>query len=290
MLVGSLALVGFPYLGAFYSKDLVLEAAYTRGHTMGLLAYVLGVVGALCTSYYSTRLLILVFGGTPRLPKHGALLAHEGTAPLLIPLLVLTTGSIFGAEFLKEAMTGLGSPFWGQALVQPGGVSRSIESEVVPLAAKLAPLVATGIGAGIAWLAHGMAPQAAYRLVTTSPMAATFYTFGNKRWFIDQIYARCLGWASLWVGYNVTFKALDKGVLEITGPMGATALGQWLTKSMRMTSWTTLTHYVSLLAFALILGLLVTLGAQASTVLGWSLTFVEGMGLWLVGAGLLALA
>jgi len=61
MLIGSLALTGFPFLAGFYSKDVILEIAYSKYTFYGHFAYYLGVLAAFCTAYYSTRILILVF-------------------------------------------------------------------------------------------------------------------------------------------------------------------------------------------------------------------------------------
>ena len=260
MMIGSLALVGFPYLGAFYSKDLVLEAAYTRGMTTGLLAYFLGIFAAFCTSYYSFRLVFLVFWGSPRTQKAGLTGAHEGSWPILIPLLVLSFCTIFGAETLKEAFTGLGTPFWGNALVFAGGVPNGIEGEILPLSAKLAPLCATALGCVLAYSVHlGPLKGFALNLLTLSSTFRSFYLFTNKRWFIDKVYAEVFGRSALYFGYHVSFKIFDKGLLEIFGPTGAKASAQGLAPLLRLRSWTSLAHYASVLAFCLILFLLVLL-------------------------------
>jgi NADH-ubiquinone oxidoreductase chain 5 len=59
--IGSAALIGFPFLTGFYSKDIILEVAYAKGTLFGDFAYTLGVLSAFCTAFYSTRLLYLVF-------------------------------------------------------------------------------------------------------------------------------------------------------------------------------------------------------------------------------------
>jgi proton-translocating NADH-quinone oxidoreductase chain L len=264
MMIGSLALVGFPYLGAFYSKDLVLEAAYTRGMTTGLLAYFLGIFAAFCTSYYSFRLLFLVFWGSPRTQKAGLTGAHEGSWPIMLPLLILSGATIFGAETLKEAFTGFGTPFWGNALVFAGGVPNGIEGEILPLHAKLAPLIATALGCVLAYSVHlGPLKGFALNLLTLSSSFRSFYLFTNKRWFIDKVYAETFGNASLFFGYHISFKTFDKGLMEVFGPTGAQAVGNTLAPSMRLKSWTSLSHYASVLAFCLILLLLVLLGPMA---------------------------
>ena len=61
MVIGSLALIGFPFLTGFYSKDAILEIAYGKFTVVGHFSYILGVVGAFFTSFYSTRLIYLTF-------------------------------------------------------------------------------------------------------------------------------------------------------------------------------------------------------------------------------------
>jgi len=65
ILIGSLALVGFPFLAGFYSKDIILEVSGSTYTTVGLFSYVLGIIAAFCTSFYSTRLFFLVFLANP---------------------------------------------------------------------------------------------------------------------------------------------------------------------------------------------------------------------------------
>ena len=65
MLIGSLALIGFPFLTGFYSKDVILEVAYGKFTTEGHFSYILGTIGAFLTAFYSTRLLYLTFLSSP---------------------------------------------------------------------------------------------------------------------------------------------------------------------------------------------------------------------------------
>jgi NADH:ubiquinone oxidoreductase subunit 5 (subunit L)/multisubunit Na+/H+ antiporter MnhA subunit len=94
ILIGSLALTGFPFLTGFYSKDAILEVALAKHTTIGNVAHLLGCFAALCTSFYSFRLLFLVFfnksAGFKTYMKH----VHEGSVLLVFPLVFLATGSI----------------------------------------------------------------------------------------------------------------------------------------------------------------------------------------------------
>lgn len=103
MIIGSLALVGFPYLSGFYSKELILELAYLHNSGRGFFAYWIGIISAFCTSFYSIRLLFCVFLGGLTEVQHKRYLRllknnEFGDAKSLntdIPLFLLACGSIF---------------------------------------------------------------------------------------------------------------------------------------------------------------------------------------------------
>jgi NADH-quinone oxidoreductase subunit L len=95
--LGYLALIGFPFLSGYYTKDAIIEAAFSRGGASG---YVLGgvaVLGALLTAFYMTRLMIMTFFGRPR--WEDGVHPHESPAVMTVPMMVLALGSL-GAGFL----------------------------------------------------------------------------------------------------------------------------------------------------------------------------------------------
>eukprot|EP01041_Mallomonas_annulata_P000673 gene673-1294_t len=116
ILIGSLALVGFPFLSGFYSKDIILEIAYAKYTEYSIFAYFLGVFSAFCTSFYSTRLLILVFLAKPNGTRTSLLNAHEGTWQMTLPLLLLAIFSVFVGFLSHEFFIGFGTNFWSNAI------------------------------------------------------------------------------------------------------------------------------------------------------------------------------
>ena len=209
MTIGSLALVGFPFLTGFYSKDAILEVAYAKYSVTGEFAFYLGILSAFCTSYYSFRLLNLAFLGPVNTYK--ANLAHVHEAPLLmaIPLVLLALGSIFVGYLGRDMFIGLGTSFWGNAVFTLPDHSVLVESEHIPLVVKWLPLGVTALGASLA-----------FGLMTFTGGPKSVYLFLNKRWLFDKVYNDYVGQGALQFGYHVSFKALDKGLFEHLGPLG----------------------------------------------------------------------
>jgi len=109
--VGSIALMGVPFLSGFYSKDLILEiAGGTAGVTTGF-AYTLGLISAFFTTFYSFRLLFLAFYGTSRTARLPLERTHELTARMAAALFFLAIGSIFLGILGRDLFVGPGTDF-----------------------------------------------------------------------------------------------------------------------------------------------------------------------------------
>jgi NADH-ubiquinone oxidoreductase chain 5 len=111
ILVGSMALMGFPFLTGFYSKDVILELAYGSFVLEGRFVHTLGSLAAFFTAYYSTRLLSLTFlrpvNGNKVFYSH----AHESPFPMIFPLFILSFASLFIGYCTRDMMIGMGSDF-----------------------------------------------------------------------------------------------------------------------------------------------------------------------------------
>ena len=106
MIIGTLALTGFPFLSGFYSKDAIIEFAYLRGNTPGYFAVGIGIFTAFLTSIYSWRLLLKTFHGTYNNKKINYKSIHESPMVMIIPLIILAIGSIFAGIIFKEVFIG----------------------------------------------------------------------------------------------------------------------------------------------------------------------------------------
>ena len=95
MWIGSLALAGIPFFAGYYSKDIMLEAAYADHTSFGMFAYWMGIAAAFMTAFYSGRLLFMTFHGKPRMDHHTFDHAHESPPVMLTPLVLLSVGALF---------------------------------------------------------------------------------------------------------------------------------------------------------------------------------------------------
>jgi len=111
MVIGSLALMGFPFLTGFYSKDVILEIAFGSFTIEGRFVHTLGTLAAFFTAYYSTRLLAMTYlrpaNGNKFYYEH----AYESPFAMAFPLIILSFGSIFIGYLSRDMMIGLGTDF-----------------------------------------------------------------------------------------------------------------------------------------------------------------------------------
>ena len=118
MIIGTLALTGFPFLSGFYSKDAIIEFAYLRGNTTGYYAAGIGIFTAFLTSIYSWRLIFKTFHGSYNNKIVKIDETHESPIVMLVPLALLSVGAIFAGLFFKELFIGSGGfdNFWGDSI------------------------------------------------------------------------------------------------------------------------------------------------------------------------------
>ena len=118
MIVGTLALTGFPFFSGFYSKEAIIEFAYLKGNTLGYYVVVIGIFTALLTAIYSWRLVFKTFHGTYENKELKINSIHESPYVMLVPLIVLAIGSIFAGFFFKELFIGqyASNNFWSDSI------------------------------------------------------------------------------------------------------------------------------------------------------------------------------
>jgi NADH-quinone oxidoreductase subunit L len=118
MIIGTLALTGFPFLSGFYSKDAIIEFAYLKGNTTGYYAAGIGIFTAFLTSIYSWRLIFKTFHGSYNNKNVKIEETHESPLVMLIPLVLLSIGAIFAGFLFKDLFIGHGGEnlFWAESI------------------------------------------------------------------------------------------------------------------------------------------------------------------------------
>lgn len=218
-LIGSLALTGFPFLTGFYSKDIILEIAFATFNEIGHFAYWLGTIGASFTAFYSTRLIYFAFLSETNAHKNVILNAHDAPLRMAIPLSILAFGSIFIGYLTKDMFIGLGSHFWNNAIyIHPQNI-QMIDAEFLPIIFKLLPIIFSIFGLSLAIFLYHLNFKFFYQ-IKISNIGLYFYNFLNKKWFFDKIYYEFINQNILQISYNISYKLIDKGIIEFFGPTG----------------------------------------------------------------------
>ena len=139
-LIGSLALAGFPFLPGFYSKDYILESSLTGFSINSSISFWLGTISAFLTSFYSFRLINLVFFNHNHLYKKIILNFNYSTIFIYISLLFLVLNSIVSGYFFKDRFIGLGSNFFGTSIFSLPWNTNLIDIEYIPITIKIIPI------------------------------------------------------------------------------------------------------------------------------------------------------
>uniref|UniRef100_A0AAU8HN85 NADH-ubiquinone oxidoreductase chain 5 n=1 Tax=Porifera sp. TaxID=3140030 RepID=A0AAU8HN85_9METZ len=203
ILIGSLSLMGFPYLTGFYSKDLILELTYDKYYIA--FAYWLGSFSALLTAFYSIRLIYLTFIIETNSKKEVLMGVHESSWNITFPLFLLAIGSIFVGYLAKEiALSNIVSPI----------ISNSV---------KIIPLLLSLFGALLAFMLYNSIRNwNSFGLTMSigSKIYHIIYTFFNSAWQFNYIINHFII-SNIWkFGHLITYRIIDRGILETIGPRG----------------------------------------------------------------------
>ncbi|WP_199522054.1 NADH-quinone oxidoreductase subunit L [Geodermatophilus marinus] len=141
--LGYLALIGFPFLSGFYTKDAIIEAAFDRGDGWG---YVLGGVAILAaglTAFYMTRLMLMTFFGRPRWEE--GVHPHEAPSVMTAPMVLLALGSVFAGFLLVVAfpLEEWFAPVFGEP--------EEVEHVVAPIVVSVLVTLVMVLGVAAAW-------------------------------------------------------------------------------------------------------------------------------------------
>jgi NADH-quinone oxidoreductase subunit L len=246
MLVGTLSLTGFPLTAGYYSKDAVIEAAHASEAAVGFFAFVLLVVSAAFTSFYSWRLVFMTFHGEPRAPQPVMEHVHESPPVMLVPLYILAAGAlfaglIFAGPFIGESV----ESFWKESLVLDEHLLEEMHHASFWVA--IAPVVAMLIGFAVAYWFYVARPQTPDRLAAEQE---PLYRFLLNKWYFDELYDAVLVRPAMWLG-RFLWKRGDGWLIDGFGPDGVSARVIDVTRNVVRLQTGYLYHY----AFAMLLGI-----------------------------------
>jgi NADH-quinone oxidoreductase subunit L len=285
MTIGTLALTGFPFLAGYFSKDAIIESAYAAEVGFaGDYAFVLLVVAACFTSFYSWRLYFMTFEGAPRWAGHGhddhahAAHAHhdaghpasdppahedghgahahdhhydhtphESPLVMLVPLAVLSLGAVAAGFAFKEAFIGHDYEHFWKAALFTGKDNHILHAmHEVPKWVVWSPFVAMVIGFVLALYMYRLRPDVPGRLAAANP---ALYKFLLNKWYFDEIYDFLFVRPSMWLG-RFLWKKGDGMVIDGLGPDGVSARVVDVTNRVVRLQ----TGYVYHYAFAMLIG------------------------------------
>ncbi len=220
MIVGTLALTGFPYTAGYFSKDMVIEAAYASHNEAARTAFWLLVIAAFLTSLYSWRLIFMTFFGAPRADKHTLEHAHESPWVMLAPLVLLAVGALGAGYAFHEYFIGKGyAEFWRGSLFTLPENKILEEAHHVPGWVVASPTVAMIAGFLVAWLAYVARPGIpAWTVRTFKPIHA----FLANKWYFDELYDWLLVRPTRWLARTL-WKVGDGLIIDGLGPNGIAA-------------------------------------------------------------------
>ncbi len=244
MVIGNLALTGFPLTAGYYSKDAIIESAFA-GHSG--FAFTLLVIAAFCTSFYSWRLTFMTFNGPSRADARTLEHVHESPNVMLAPLYVLAVGALAAGYFFKDYFIGHDEAlFWGSAIY------RTPENEIihaihdVPGWVSYSPFVAMVLGFMLAFLFYIRNTSLPQKLAN---MNWPLYQFLLNKWYFDELYDFLFVRPAMWLG-RFFWKKGDGMVIDGLGPDGVSARVVDVTRGVVRLQTGFVYHY----AFAMLIG------------------------------------
>ena len=252
MIIGTLALTGFPFLSGFYSKDAIIEFAFLRGNSLGFYASSIGVFAALLTSIYSWRLIFKTFHGSYNNSKLRIDSMHESPMIMLVPLIILALGAIFAGILFKDLFIGheTSYEFWSSSIkfLEP------LSKDHPPIwFIYLTPLLVI-ISIPLSYYLFVKNKKIVDSIVKSNK---PFYLFLLNKWYFDEVYDFIFVKPSKKIGYFF-WKKIDVSLIDKFGPDGISQLIKYFSlKAVKFQSGY-IYHYafVMLIGFSILLTLL----------------------------------
>jgi NADH-quinone oxidoreductase subunit L len=244
MLIGTLALTGFPLTAGYFSKDAIIESAYVAHNPFAFYGFAMTVVAAALTSFYSWRLIFKTFHGEPH-DQHHYDAAHEAPMWMLVPNIALAVGAVFSGYPFLEPFAGHGvEEFFRESLkMHPHIID---EMHHIPWAIGFLPTVMMAVGFLVSWLFYIRRPYIPVELANQHQM---LYQFLLNKWYFDELYDFIFVRPAKWLG-RFLWKKGDGFVIDGFGPDGVSARVLDVTRNVVKIQTGYLYHY----AFAMLIG------------------------------------
>ncbi|MDE2064732.1 MAG: NADH-quinone oxidoreductase subunit L, partial [Bradyrhizobium sp.] len=245
MVVGTLALTGFPLTAGYFSKDAIIESAFASHNPFATYGYLATVVAAGLTSFYSWRLIFKTFHGEPHDQEHYEA-AHESPLTMLVPIGLLAVGSILAGFPFKEIFTGPHGveEFFRESVKMNPHILEDMER--MPYLLGLLPTLMMVIGFAVSWLFYIRRPYLPVELANQQPL---LYKFLLNKWYFDELYDVIFVRPAKWIG-RFLWKVGDGKIIDGLGPDGVSARVLDVTRSAVKLQTGYLYHY----AFAMLIG------------------------------------
>ncbi len=247
MLVGTLALTGFPFLAGYWSKDAIIESAFAAHTSVGMYAFVMGVVAAGMTSFYSWRLVFMTFEGEFKGDHHTLDHVHDSPPVMLIPLAILAAGAVLAGVIFEPQFIGHEqAEFWGGAIVNLHEHTALEARHHVPAWVIFSPAVVMLLGLIVAYFYYIEHPELPPRMAARK---GPLYMFLYNKWYFDELYDFIFVRPAMWLG-RFLWKKGDGWFIDGFGPDGVSAgILDWTRQVVRLQS-----GYVYHYAFAMLIG------------------------------------
>ena len=244
MVIGTLALTGFPLTAGYFSKDAIIESAFASHNPFALYGFLMTVVAAGLTSFYSWRLIFKTFHGEPHDQEHYEA-AHEAPLSMLIPIGILAVGSIFAGFPFKELFAGHAvEEFFREFVKMNPHIIEDMHH--IPETVAFLPTVMMALGFVVSWLFYIRRPYLPVELARQQPL---LYQFLLNKWYFDELYDLIFVRPAKWLG-RFLWKVGDGYIIDGFGPDGVSARVLDVTRNVVKLQTGYLYHY----AFAMLIG------------------------------------